>query len=89
MATHLGAAVHEVVARLGVELRGGDYFSELLHVCWLDINNVCRGWANTAAELGLVQSAISLTVADSGGVLKLWSDVSRFHRLILRSSAEM
>lgn len=33
-------SVHEPIATLRVELRGRDNFSELLHVCWLDVNNV-------------------------------------------------
>lgn len=36
----LGAGIHEPVAAEGVELGGCDDFGQLLHVCWLDIDNV-------------------------------------------------
>ena len=36
----LTGAVHEQVAFLRVELRGCDHLGELLHVGWLDVNDV-------------------------------------------------
>lgn len=36
----LGAGVHEPVAALRVELGGGDDFSQFLHVCGLDVDDV-------------------------------------------------
>ena len=36
----LGASIHEPVATLWAELGRGDNLSQLLHVRWLDINNV-------------------------------------------------
>ena len=74
----LRARVHEEVAMHRVELRRSDNFRQLLHVHGLDVHNV------------YMQSCIALESNKRvNNVLKLWSLMFMFHRLIRRSSAEI
>lgn len=78
--------VHEQVARLRVELGGRDDLRELLHVRWLDVDDVC-GREQEPIEVEMsVQIESTRKLQD---VLKQASEMLRFQRLILRSSALM
>ena len=73
----------------------GNNFGQLLHVCGLDVENVCKTCIkikigqNASVSETKEQGATDAVVSLYSHALKLWSEMFRFHRLIRKSSADM
>lgn len=92
----LAAAVDKRVAVLWVELGRCDHFGQFLHIGWLDVNNVWRSGGKDLNANALFMTKTCGNTPDSHAgealraqrILKLQSVISRFHRLMRRSSAD-
>lgn len=68
------ARIHEPVAALRVEFGGRDNFCELLHVGWLDVDNVEALVLNVQVpkiDAQVVTTDVSLTVAIDGNTVDM------------------